>query len=131
MIHDPFEQMTPCKSCPFRTDHPPSLRPGRTRQIEADLKADKQFVCHGKIRQKVNCAGSLLMMVQLGLSNNPMRMAERLRIFDPKKLNKRVKIYPSFDAMEAAMRGEEAKYDDQSRAEGARPKKSATPRKRR
>lgn len=112
MTLDPFGQMTPCKSCPFRTDHPPTLRPGRTREIEADLKADRQFICHNRIGDKTNCAGSLIVMTKLGLTNNPMRMGGRLGLFDPAKLNMTAPVYESFDAMEAAMCRAEREWDE-------------------
>ena len=87
-----FNVTSPCGNCPFRTDTPISLRPGRMAGILKDvLWNDKTFACHkttnGKRREHSACAGSLICHEKAGKPNWLYRFANGLGLYDPKKLN--------------------------------------------
>lgn len=87
-----FNVTSPCGNCPFRTDTPISLRPGRMAGILNDvLRRDKTFACHktthGAKRATSACAGSLICHEKSGKPNWLIRMAHMLGLYDPAKLN--------------------------------------------
>lgn len=114
-MNDPFALTTPCAECPFRRDIKAYLRPGRVRQIERSLVQD-QFFCHKLAEERVNCAGSLILLEKLEQPSNAMRMAERLGLYKRDKLNMAAPVFESFDEMEAAQVTEH----DQSRHKSKR-----------
>lgn len=98
-----FELKRPCDNCPFRKEggvrH---LAPERVAQI-AGAMLDSQgatFACHkttiaveidGEEHQGVgqrsqHCAGALIFAEKNGNANQPMRIAERLGLYDAKAL---------------------------------------------
>ena len=100
-MKNPFTLTTPCAECPFRTDITPYLRPGRIQEIEQSLARD-QFFCHKVAEEKINCAGSLILLEKLERPSNAMRMAERLGLYDRTKLDMAAPVFESFAEMEAA-----------------------------
>lgn len=93
----------PCNNCPFRTDVAPYLRPKRAQEIAAALRSGGEFACH-KTTVHVEdetgddplvddptrsrfCAGALATMEREGASNQMTRIAERLGMYEPDKLN--------------------------------------------
>lgn len=87
-----FNLKSPCNDCPFRTDHPISLRPGRMKGILNDvLRGDKTFACHktthGSARETSHCAGALILLENSGRPNFLPRASHALGIYDPEKLN--------------------------------------------
>jgi hypothetical protein len=114
-----FRLRSPCASCPFRTDRPFYLRPGRVRDIEDCLtKRDETFACHMTIdydharsdeHMEAHCAGALILM-RRALQTQPrlIQIAERLGIYDPARLDLDAPVYQSFDEMADAMEAMES-----------------------
>lgn len=93
-----FDLTAPCAHCPFRSDIPAFLTKGRAEEItRAIVDRDGSFPCHktvsyrddsrGRItRRSQHCAGAMIMLEWMKRPNQAMRIAGRLRIFDPAKL---------------------------------------------
>jgi hypothetical protein len=107
-----FDLTRPCASCPFRSDIHFGLRPARVREI---LGADS-FACHktvdydedGDGRVKNNsqhCAGVLWILHKENRPNQLMRIAGRLRLWDPASLDPTAPFYAS---AKAAIKGQHA-----------------------
>lgn len=115
------QHYTPCGSCPFRTDVEPYLRRARAREIVKAIRPGTMgggapFHCHktvdysddeGEGRSTSSssmCAGSLILLAHDGsLWNNQMvRIAERLGMFDPSKLDMDAPVFTSIKAWIAA-----------------------------
>lgn len=92
----------PCNNCPFRTDVAPYLRPERAQEIAAALRQGGEFACHKTTVHSDHdgedvlvddpsrsrfCAGALATMEREGASNQMTRIAERLGMYEPEKLN--------------------------------------------
>ena len=110
----PYGLTTPCDNCPFRTDVPPYLNPDRVREIERSL-VRAEFPCHkttkhdddeGYVPSKgeMHCAGALILMEREGRSSQMMRIAERLKLYDPRKLDMNAPVFDSFQAMADAQK---------------------------
>jgi hypothetical protein len=109
----PYGLTTPCSNCPFRTDIPPFLRPGRVAEIRRGLVRG-EFPCHKTVEhngdgepdtsRSVHCAGALILLEKTGKSSQMMRIAERLGMYDRLKLDMKAPVFNSFREMEAAMR---------------------------
>lgn len=99
-----FDLKKPCDNCPFRRKGGVRyLAPVRVREI-AHAMLDSQgstFACHkttveeeddeGMSRRSTtarsqHCAGALIFAEKHGNANQPMRIAERLGLYDPKTL---------------------------------------------
>ena len=102
---------TPCAHCPFRMDVPPFLMHARAQEIAKSLTdpGGTTFPCHETVTRDVElvdlskskaCAGSL--MIQGNRPNQMTRIMERLGCFDPSKLSKKVRVYPTLKAWVAA-----------------------------
>ncbi len=110
----PYGMTTPCDKCPFRSDIRPFLRPERVREIEGSL-VRAEFPCHKTtehdadgeyvrdIPKEIHCAGALILMEKEGRSSQMMRIAERLGMYDPSKLDMEAHVFDSFDEMYDAM----------------------------
>jgi hypothetical protein len=111
-----WSMTTPCNNCPFRNDKPPfGLRPGRVREIAVALERTT-FTCHkttvhndddddpGMIDgpNARHCAGALILMEKNGSSSQMMRIAERLGLYDPKRLDLDAPVYDDWEAAAAA-----------------------------
>jgi hypothetical protein len=115
---------SPCPSCPFRTDIPPFLRPGRAAEIlNALIEQDGSFQCHKTIdysavgdeefmdpiacaRQKnaQHCAGALILLEKIEKPNQLMRAYERFRAYDRRKLDMTAPVFDTPEQMIDAMR---------------------------
>jgi hypothetical protein len=103
---------TPCAKCPFRTDIPPYLTKARVREIERALERT-EFPCHTTTEHddeseyipssnEIHCAGALILMEKAGRSSQMMRIAERLGMYDHRKLDMDAPVFDSFEEMAAA-----------------------------
>lgn len=100
-----FDLRKPCANCPFRSDVRFPLR--RAREI-ADALERSTFACHktvdysnGEAReteQTRHCAGALIMRVHMDDFGQMMRIAYRLGLFDPTKLDMSSPVYEDEDA---------------------------------
>lgn len=114
MERKPYGMMTPCAHCPFRSDITPFLRPERVDEIRRSL-VRAEFPCHkttehdddgeyvGPTREEIHCAGALIMKEKLGESSQMMRIAERLGMYDPSKLDMGAPVFNDWDEMYEAM----------------------------
>lgn len=93
-----FNLIRPCAECPFRTDVKGYLRGGRAREIANSLLRDATFTCHKtneydddgepeETSKSEHCAGALILLEKMGMPNQMMRIAGRLRFYDPEKLD--------------------------------------------
>jgi hypothetical protein len=105
----PYGMKTPCAHCPFRKDIAPYLTSARVREIEDSL-VRSEFPCHKttehnddgqyvSTRDEIHCAGALILMEKEGRSSQMMRIAERLGMYDPTKLDMEAPVYDTFDEM--------------------------------
>lgn len=101
---------TPCGDCPFRTDRPFPLTAQRATEIAECLRGGGDFPCHktldydGTGEPDINgpraqrCAGMLIVMERSGDRNRIMQIAERLGLYDPRRLDMAAPVFPSLDA---------------------------------
>lgn len=89
----------PCANCPFRSDIRPFLHRDRAAEIaDSLLLFDESFPCHKTtehdddgeyvpgVEGEQHCAGAMILLWKLRRPNQGMRIAMRLRLFDPEKL---------------------------------------------
>lgn len=107
----------PCDNCPFRTDKPFYLAPGRAREIADALKGDRHFTCHKTIdygaaedverrpydADEQHCAGATIVLWRMQAPNQWMRWAGRLGLFDPDKLDMEAPVYADLDEFVSAI----------------------------
>lgn len=103
----------PCPKCPFRTDVGPYLRPERTTEIATAIQQGGAFACHETTVYEESteedgwgemvdgpdskiCAGSLIVMEKMGQPNQDARLAERLGMYDPSRLDMDAPVVGSF-----------------------------------
>lgn len=115
MSHVPgFALRKPCAHCPFRADRPFPLHPERAQEFAEGLIHGGGFNCHKTVtfgdtdtdddevqinQENTNwCAGALITMEKSGVSNQQVRIAERLGLYDPKRLDMDAPVYPSLTA---------------------------------
>lgn len=90
----------PCPKCPFRTDVPPYLRPDRAQEIARSVQSGGEFFCHETTvpdpdddaemienEGSMVCAGSLILMEKARTPNQMMRIAQRIGMYDPERLD--------------------------------------------
>jgi hypothetical protein len=119
-----FNLHRPCAKCPFRNDIPPYLTPDRVLELQAAIEsAGKVFTCHQTLdpeqrddetgdylggQKDAHCAGALILLEKAfdsdsgghGCRVNQMaRIAVRLGVFDPSKLDLDAPVYGSFEEM--------------------------------
>ena len=95
-----YDLIRPCPHCPFRTDIDGYLHPERAVEIATSLARGADFACHKTTETDPSdesqnvavpgsqfCAGALIALERLGAPNQPMRIAERLGMYDPSKLD--------------------------------------------
>lgn len=114
-----FNLHRPCPKCPLRTDIRPFLRPERAREIAEGLLADRYFVCHETVEteededgepfevnreEQEHCAGALIFLENHEQPHQLMRIAERLGLYRPEKLDRSAPVYESAEAFEKACR---------------------------
>jgi hypothetical protein len=93
-----FDLHVPCGNCPFLRNGGIRLKPARVKQICLDILSDqgKTFACHkttvernGELAEAMSsrhCAGALIFSEKNGNCTQMMRIAERLGMYDSKKL---------------------------------------------
>jgi len=105
-----FDLIRPCKDCPFRTDVRPYLTPGRCDEIlNAIITEQRTFSCHettgvkgGKKVEEQHCAGAAILLEKIKRPNQMMRIAERLNMYDYRKLDMTAPVYDSPGDMQDA-----------------------------
>lgn len=99
-----YDLVTPCNLCPFRNDE------GRLYVHVSVLRgmASGPFCCHktGVVNDETSeiepteksqhCAGALIMMEKMKTPNQMMRIAERLGMYDRRKLDMTAPVFGSF-----------------------------------
>lgn len=114
-----YKLTRPCAHCPFRSDIAPYLMAARVREIERGLERG-EFSCHETLDddawqdddegepeynpsgQEEHCAGALILLEKLDRPSQMMRIAERLGLYDRRKLDMNAPVFDSFEEMEAA-----------------------------
>ncbi len=105
-----YTMITPCSSCPFRTDIRPYLRTDRAQEI-ADSLAQVEFPCHKTVEHdddddsdfhvpgpnELHCAGVLIVLELSEQPSQMMRISERLGLYDPTKLDMDAPVYDDLD----------------------------------
>lgn len=87
-----YNMSTPCPQCPFRSDIPGYLTPGRVREIAQSVLNQKSFPCHKttescedddggcdmrETEDSEQCAGAEIFAAKHGVSSQMSRIAER------------------------------------------------------
>ena len=109
-----FGLRTPCAKCPFRTDIKPYLTRARIKEI---LMTHGTFDCHETIdydnvdgdgetsSDQPNaqvCAGWLICLEHDGIATQMMRIAERIGLYDRRRLRMNAPVYRGIlEAMKA------------------------------
>ena len=118
---------TPCNNCPFRTDIEPYLHAARARQIARGAERHELY-CHKTTiededgerrivpgRSKV-CAGMMICLERVNRPSQMMRISERLRLYDRRKLDMDAPVYESPEAfIEAYEQAERASREIRTR----------------
>lgn len=108
----------PCAKCPFRTDVPAYLTPGRVTELEQAVRAQQDFYCHatidysgteetgeGRVTQaSQRCAGFTILCEKIGRPTQMMRIEERLGYYDARQIDMAAPVFDSFAAMRKAQR---------------------------
>jgi hypothetical protein len=89
-----FNLETPCKDCPFICGSSTNLTlaEGRLDDIIDDLRyKDQSFICHKTTdlpsSEQQHCGGALIFLEKENNPNQMMRIAERIGLYDRRKLN--------------------------------------------
>jgi hypothetical protein len=109
-----FRLKTPCPHCPFRSDIRPYLRRGRVEDLRRELNL-KTFACHettgatceqprdewGRFAHRIeqHCAGALILGIKTDSQGQLQQVAERLGMYDRRKLNMVAPVYETWEAM--------------------------------
>ena len=121
-----FELRTPCPKCPFRRDVKPYLRRDRAQEIADGLTRQQQtFACHLTVKHdddgeprygphEQHCAGALIILEAMNRPNQMMRIAERMGVYDRRKLATDAPVFGTMREFVAAQqttkrRGEKVK----------------------
>jgi len=112
-----YSLTTPCPKCPFRTDVKPYLTRPRAREIARSL-VRSEFPCHLTTNldsltgdeddlhhdtpNEIHCAGALIVLEKMGQPSQMMRIAERLGMYDARRLDMNAPVFESLDGMIAA-----------------------------
>lgn len=104
-----FKLRTPCEHCPFRLDVPGYLRYDRCVEIARSLADGAEFPCHKTTVTDPDdesenttgahsqwCAGALIVMERTQTPNQAMRIAERLNLYHPARLDMQAPVARSF-----------------------------------
>lgn len=110
-MKNPYRAVRPCAHCPFRTDVEVYLRADRAREIADSLRQGSGFPCHETtasdpeddssrmvVDTTIECAGALIVQEKAGQPNQQMRIAERLGIYDPSRLDMEAPVPDSLSA---------------------------------
>lgn len=116
-----FDMIRPCANCPWRTDTTLFLRPERVKEIlEAVVNGGNTFACHETTRDsweetdegavyspqpdEQHCAGALILLKKLRIPHHMTRLAQRLGIYDPSRLDMGAPVFETPGAMLRYMR---------------------------
>lgn len=113
-----FDLVTPCAHCPFRRKHGCRVGSARAREIGSMMLSSQgaTFTCHQTARSlghrgtEQHCAGALIFAELHGTATQPMRWAERLRIYNrdrlmrPARKQVHASVFSSLDDFIAAQR---------------------------
>jgi hypothetical protein len=111
-----FELRTPCPKCPFRRDVKPYLRRDRAQEIADSLTRQQQtFPCHLTVEygddgeeiygtHEQHCAGALIILEAMNRPNQMMRIAERMGVYDRRKLATDAPVFRTMREFVAAQR---------------------------
>lgn len=112
-----FDLVQPCDNCPFRNDIRPYISAGRIEEIR-DALDRTTFSCHKTVLyddqetrdgdKTQHCAGALILMEKENHQGQMMRIAERLGLYDHRKLKMDSPVYDSFEDMICAAEMENA-----------------------
>ncbi len=105
-----FALTKPCDNCPFRTDIKPYLSGVRAEEIASSLLKGQTFPCHkaaeyddatGKyivgMEKEQHCAGAMIVLEHMNAPNQMMRIAERLGLYNRKKLEMESPVHDDLD----------------------------------
>lgn len=107
-MSDPFACTKPCETCPFRVHGDKPIR-----HLHPDAVRDywnaQNFFCHSLYDydnhsedKRVSCAGFLKAHETEGTPSQMMRIGQRLRLYDPTKLDTTVEVFTNVEDMVAA-----------------------------
>jgi hypothetical protein len=108
---------SPCKDCPFRRDVKPYLTLARAVEIVGAVTSGATFSCHATnefddedevSRENQHCAGAMVMLEKMERPNQMMRIAERLGMYDMRKLKMDAPVYNTPEDMIKAYRRKRA-----------------------
>lgn len=102
-----YDMVRPCASCPFRADIRPYLRRSRVKQILRDITQNQMtFACHKTLApgddelaemdvtdDSQHCAGAMILLEKMEKPNQMMRIAERLGMYDVRRLDMDALVY--------------------------------------
>lgn len=108
-----YNLVRPCADCPFRSDKPFYLPAERIQEIRESTDVFP-FSCHNTVdygdedddqgdeggqADRSHCAGALILREKLGQSSIVMRLAHRLGLYAPERLEMDAPVYDTWDAM--------------------------------
>jgi hypothetical protein len=104
-----FNMKAPCDDCPFRSDHPIPLNPGRIEGIvESIMMKDAPFPCHktthGSQKTPSHCAGALIFQKKNSFWSLAARIAMIAGWFKPDRLDMRAPVCASVAELSDAQR---------------------------
>lgn len=97
-----FDLKTPCKDCPFikSSSTNMTLAEGRIEEIVDDIRDGMTFTCHKTLEKPKNeqqhCGGALIFLEKENRPNQMMRIAERIGVYDYRKLNMNVDLIEDY-----------------------------------
>jgi len=109
-----YDLKRPCKNCPFRTDVKPYIKAERAEEIADAISRQQQtFACHETTIEceedsegncgltdgpnSQHCAGAMIILEKMQLPNQMMRIAERLGMYDSRKLDMKSPVYEDLE----------------------------------
>lgn len=109
-----YTMTAPCPKCPFRTD----IRPYLTKARAKDLTSGGDFQCHQTVDYSdsddgegktdtpnaQHCAGLLILLEHANRPHQMMRIAERIGMYDRRRLQMDAPVFRSARAFIAAQR---------------------------
>lgn len=102
-----FTLKRPCPKCPFRADVPGYLTRSRAIEIATSLAQGSTFPCHEttaldddtqecyETSDSKMCAGAILVLENVGPSNQILRIAERIGAYDSDSMDRSAPVHLS------------------------------------
>jgi hypothetical protein len=109
-----FDLVRPCAKCPFRSDIEPYLHAERGWELRKAILNDATFACHETMVEteggedmtegpnSQHCAGVLVILERMKKPNQMVRIAERLGMYDRRKLDMESPCFPDLTAFAKA-----------------------------